>query len=310
LGYDVGHFVRQWPASKQFLQVMLDMEYLKLAAQGSIDYGWRILYASMLFLCLELAFGRNKYSLKSRLRAAMFWVVYIAITVAFATAFNTLWGRLGIKPLFTLSLAGFGASPHKLVNVVGWIVTPVLTVIVGEFFYYWFHRAQHTFRFLWVFHAEHHAIREMSAWNSNHHFTEEIFRIPCILIPLSLLVHVDPGVVPALAWLVIGVQGQYIHSHTRLSLGPLRYVVADNRFHRIHHSIEERHYNKNFGSFTSVWDSVFGTAHFPRRDEWPDTGIVEHDEAQRLGEFLFRPLRKLRAAGESFPSKEAIHPRQ
>jgi sterol desaturase/sphingolipid hydroxylase (fatty acid hydroxylase superfamily) len=271
------------------------MEYFKLAAQGVLDYGWRILYASMIFFCLELAFGRNKYSLASRLRGALFWAVYITITVAALTAFNALWARLGVKPLFTLSLAGFSASANKLVNVIGWIVTPVLTVIVGEFFYYWFHRAQHTFRFLWVFHSEHHAIREMSAWNSNHHVTEEIFRIPFIIVPMSLLVHVDPGFVPALAWVVIGVQGQYIHSHTRFNLGPLRYVVADNHFHRIHHSVERQHYNKNFGSFTSVWDKLFGTAWFPRQDEWPDTGIDEHDEAKTVGEFLFRPLRKLRS---------------
>jgi sterol desaturase/sphingolipid hydroxylase (fatty acid hydroxylase superfamily) len=44
-----------------------------------------------------------------------------------------------------------------------------------------------------------------------------------------------------------------------------------------------------------VWDKLFGTAWFPRQDEWPDTGIDEHDEAKTVGEFLFRPLRKLRS---------------
>ncbi len=269
------------------------MEYLKLAAQGVADYGWRIIYASMILSCLELVFGRNRYSLASRLRAAVFWAIYIAITVAAMTAFNLLWGRLGVTPLFKFSLAAFSASPHKFINVLGWLVTPVIAALAGEFFYYWFHRAQHTFKWLWVFHAEHHALREMSAWNSNHHFSEEILRIPFVIMPLTLLVQVDPGYVPAIVWLLIGVQGQYIHSHTRLNLGPLRYIVADNRFHRIHHSIEREHWDKNFGSFTSVWDTVFGTARFPRRDEWPDTGIVEHDEARTLGEFLFRPFRKL-----------------
>jgi sterol desaturase/sphingolipid hydroxylase (fatty acid hydroxylase superfamily) len=271
------------------------MEYLTLAGKGIVDYGWRIVYASMIFFAFELVFGRNKYSLTSRVRAAMFWLVYITITVAVFTAFNALWPKLGIKPLFSLSLAGFSESPNKLVNIVGWIVTPAVAVIIGEFFYYWFHRAQHTFKFLWAFHSEHHAIREMSAWNSNHHVTEEIFRIPFVIIPTSLLIHVDPGFAPVLVWLIIGVQGQYIHSHTRLNLGPLRYVVADNHFHRIHHSIEERHYDKNFGSFTSVWDTLFGTAHFPKRDEWPDTGVIEHDEPKTVGEYLLRPFRKLRA---------------
>lgn len=270
------------------------MNFIKLVENGILDYGWHILYASMIFFALELVIGHNRYSMSSRLRAAFFWTVYIAITVVCMTAFNALWTTLGIRPLLSFSMGALAAAPNKVLNVIGWIVTPVAAVIVGEFFYYWFHRAQHTSRFLWAFHAEHHALREMSAWNSNHHVTEEIFRIPFVLIPSSLLVHLDPGYAPAIVWLLIGVQGQYIHSHTRFNLGPLRYVVADNRFHRIHHSVERQHWNTNFGSFTSVWDIVFRTAYFPKNNEWPDTGIDEHDEAKNLREFLFRPLTKLR----------------
>jgi sterol desaturase/sphingolipid hydroxylase (fatty acid hydroxylase superfamily) len=269
------------------------MELLAAAAHGMLDYGWRILYATVIFFVLELVSGHNKYSMMSRVRSFGFWTIYIAITVGFMTVFNALWVRLGVKPLLAVSLGALAASPNKAVNVVGWIVTPAAAVIVGDFFYYWFHRAQHSSRFLWAFHSEHHALREMSALNSAHHFTEEIFRIPLVLIPMSLLIRVDPGFAPAIVWLLIGAQGIFIHSHTRLNLGPLRYVVADNRFHRIHHSLEPQHWNRNFGSFTSVWDSVFGTAHFPRRNEWPDTGIDEHDEAKTVREYLFRPFRKL-----------------
>ena len=270
------------------------MEYLALAGKGMVDYGWRILYASMILFALELAIGWNRYSLKSRLRGAFFWVVYIAITVALLTAFNVLWGKLGVKPLVVISVGEWFASDNKILTVIGWVAAPVVALAVSDFFYYWFHRAQHTWAFLWVFHAEHHAIREMSAWNSNHHFTEELLRIPFIVIPMSFLVQMDPGFAPPIVWLLLGVHGQFIHSHTRLSFGPLRYVVADNHFHRIHHSVERPHWNRNFGSFTSIWDTLFRTAYFPKRQEWPDTGIDEHDEAQNLREFMFRPFQKLR----------------
>jgi len=270
------------------------MEYLTLAGKGMLDYGWRILYASMILFALELVFGWNKYSMKSRLRGAMLWAVYIVITVAFMTAFYSLWNKLGIQPLVVISLGEYFASDNKFLTVLGWVVTPILAVLVSDFFYYWFHRAQHTWAFLWAFHAEHHAIREMSAWNSNHHWTEEIFRIPFVILPMSLLIRVDPGFVPLIAWLLIGAHGQYIHSHTKISLGPLRYVVADNRFHRIHHSVEKPHWNRNFGSFSSFWDLLFGTAHFPKKNEWPDTGLDDRDEARSVREYLFRPFQKLR----------------
>lgn len=275
------------------------MEFLTNAGNGVLEYGWRIFYASMIFFGLELLFGRNKYSMTSRVRAAMFWFVYIVITVLCFGVFSSLWAKLGVKPLLTVDLKAISTESFTLANVVLWIVAPVGAVIIGEFFYYWFHRLQHTSKFMWAFHSEHHAIREMSAWNSNHHVTEEIFRIPLIIIPMSLLIQIDHGFVPAIVWLVIGVQGQFVHSHTRFNLGRLRYIVADNRFHRIHHSVEERHFDKNFGSFTSVWDSLFGTAYFPKPEEWPDTGIAEHDEPKTLKDFVFRPLSKLKAKSAS-----------
>jgi sterol desaturase/sphingolipid hydroxylase (fatty acid hydroxylase superfamily) len=89
-------------------------------------------------------------------------------------------------------------------------------------------------------------------------------------------------------------QGLYEHSCMRLGLGPLRYIISDNRYHRIHHSIEPQHIGKNFGSFTPTWDIVFGTAHFPTKAQWPQTGLVDQDEPQTILDFLFRPFRVAR----------------
>lgn len=267
------------------------MTYLTQIAHGIFDYGWHILFASTLFFACELVYGHNHYSLLSRARAALFWLVYITITVTFFTFFNTLWGQLGLKPLLVIRLDWMAASPHLALQVLGWIVAPVIALIVNEFFYYWFHRLQHISPFMWRFHSVHHSLREMSAWNSNHHFTEEILRIPFIALPLTLLINVNAGYSPLLVVLILGVQSQFEHSHTKLHLGPLRYVIGDPRFHRIHHSIEPAHYNKNFGSFTTVWDSLFGTAYFPAPNEWPDTGIIGEEEPTTLRDFLLRPFR-------------------
>ena len=135
-------------------------------------------------------------------------------------------------------------------------------------------------------------LREMNAWNNNHHFTEEIFRIPFIVLPTSLILHPDPGYVPAIVYAVLRMQGQFEHSSTKFNLGGLRYIIADNRYHRIHHSFEQGHWHKNFGSFTPLWDVIFGTARFPQRNEWPSVGLLEIDEPKTLSDFLWRPFRK------------------
>ena len=134
----------------------------------------------------------------------------------------------------------------------------------------------------------------MSALNSNHHFTEELFRIPFVTIPMTLLFSFDTAYVPWIWATLLGWQGVYEHSSTRLHLGWFRYLIPDNRFHRIHHSREAAHLNKNFGSGSSFWDLVFGTAYFPRKSEWPDVGLDGLAEPRTLREFLFRPFWRAR----------------
>jgi sterol desaturase/sphingolipid hydroxylase (fatty acid hydroxylase superfamily) len=190
----------------------------------------------------------------------------------------------------SFTFTGISESDSPILKYLSWVIIPVGVGIIGEFFYYWFHRLQHTIPFMWRFHEVHHSLREMSSWNSNHHFTEEIFRIPFVVIPMSLLFHFETGTIPVAIGIIMGLQGQYEHSHAKLNLGFLRYVIGDNRFHRIHHSIEKHHYNKNFGSFSTVWDTVFRTAHFPKKDEWPDTGVDGVEEPKTLRQFLFMPF--------------------
>ena len=138
----------------------------------------------------------------------------------------------------------------------------LVAAIVNDFFFYWAHRFQH--RFLWRYHAVHHSIREMNAVNSYHHASEAIVSLLLYTVPTSLIVaDLGPGLpfVSLAIWLHI----VWIHSPTRANFGPLRALFVDNRFHRIHHSLEERHFDKNFGAFTTLWDRLFGTACFPER---------------------------------------------
>lgn len=265
--------------------------FLGIASQFQ-DRAWHIFYASTIFFALELVFAYGRYSFASRVRATLFWVVYLAITVIVFAFFSTLWGSLGIKPLLSVDMRWLTGSESVIVKAIGWVVAVMFGLLTGEFFYYWFHRLQHTVPFFWRFHEVHHSLQEMSAWNSNHHFTEEIFRIPFVVIPLSLLFHTESGYVPALIGLVLGLQGQYAHSNTKLHLGPVRYLIADNQYHRLHHSIEPKHYDRNFGSGTPVWDVLFRTAVFPKKGEWPATGVTGVSEPTTLRDFLLMPFRK------------------
>ena len=72
-------------------------------------------------------------------------------------------------------------------------------------------------------------------------------------------------------------------------------MIVDNRFHRIHHSLEERHFDKNFGICFSIWDFLFGTAYEPG-DEWPHVGLADRMPPNSVREFLLHPFMETPAA--------------
>lgn len=63
------------------------------------------------------------------------------------------------------------------------------------------------------------------------------------------------------------------HANVRLGFGPLTSFVAGPQWHRIHHSVEAEHRDKNFSTFFPFIDRMFGTYYAPAPDEYPATGI-------------------------------------
>ena len=118
-----------------------------------------------------------------------------------------------------------------------------------------------------------HAIRNLSATNSWHHWAEIVMFALMVALPMSLLTPAF-GPRPFLTGLILSWQPIYLHSATRLKLGPvMRRLVVDNRYHRIHHSLEPHHFERNFGAATPLWDGC--RAAFFADNEWPMGGGVE-----------------------------------
>jgi sterol desaturase/sphingolipid hydroxylase (fatty acid hydroxylase superfamily) len=227
-------------------------------------------------------------SMVSRSKAVVFWLVYFVVGALLMRAMQPFNAALGIKPLFP------SLEPDFLPRPVAIAIAVLASAVIGDFFYYWCHRFQH--RFLWSFHAVHHSVREMSVMTAYHHVSEPIMKAVLYGLPLSFFIK-DPYAVPTLG-VLLGLHGNYLHSTTRLNFGPLGHWIQDNRIHRIHHSIEPEHFDKNFAVFTTIWDRLFGTAYIPRPGEWPQTGVADFPEPASLGQFLTAPMRSRAAATE------------
>jgi sterol desaturase/sphingolipid hydroxylase (fatty acid hydroxylase superfamily) len=232
---------------------------------------------------VELAFPREAPMPRAALlRLALFGLVYIAASRAFYLV----------------------ASPHFQAPLHG-VIWLAPTLFLYDLLYYWMHRAQHAIPWLWRFHAVHHAIEKMGPGSGYQHPLESPLKALLIAFPLSLLISAPAG--PILGF-IIAFQGPYLHSTTRLNFGPFAWIVADNRVHRIHHSRESKHFDRNFGAFTLLWDKLFGTAYFPERREWPAVGLADQREVGSVAEYVMRPFRRTQSASQRSPSRTTSCP--
>ena len=133
----------------------------------------------------------------------------------------------------------------------------ILTFLMIDFTFYWYHRASHRIRFLWAIHMNHHSSVEM---NFSVAFRQAWFG-PLSKIPFFAmlpLVGFDPSItviagVCATLWGVVG------HTQWVGKLGYLDKVFNTPSTHRVHHGINPEYIDKNYGNLFIFWDRMFGT---------------------------------------------------
>lgn len=256
---------------------------------------------------VEFLFEAEPQSFASRIRGFCFSFLALAAATIATSLSQSLMAGFELRPLLQIDLAGAINSDNLLVVLAGYTVVPLTGVFLYDVGYYCFHRLQHTVPFLWRFHALHHSIEELNAFNSYHHVSEYFLRIPLMTLPLSMLVWIsEPQVV--VTGTIIGIVGTLAHANTRLRFGPLRYLVVEPAYHRIHHSLEERHWNRNYAFYFPILDVLFRTSYFPATGEIPKTGVNYVREARTVRDFLILPAPPRKKGGLECHSCEGRDP--
>jgi sterol desaturase/sphingolipid hydroxylase (fatty acid hydroxylase superfamily) len=174
-------------------------------------------------------------------------------------------------------------------SVPGTIAFALAYAIVWDFCQYALHRLQHASPSLWETHRLHHSDAAMNATTQGrHHLLSHVLTIvwhlPFVFLFGSLNPHAVAGVLLFRCW------GFVNHANVRLSFGPLTGVIAGPQWHRIHHSIEARHRDRNFATFFPFIDKLFGTYYAPAVDEYPATGLREADRESFARQATYAPV--------------------
>ena len=228
-------------------------EYLKAIGLAMVPL------ALLLPLCvaIERRWSHTLYSMRQRLPGALYVVLIPAIVTGVSWPLHRLWDLLGVTPLIDIS-----GWP--------WLVKFAALLLLFDLLRYWEHRFEH--RFWWPVHSVHHSPHDLHAATAYSHPLLALPELAIVAIPFSLI---DSGGQSAAiaVWTFVALQDLIIHSPLRLHAGRWRGLYVDSRYHRIHHSLEERHWHHNFGFVFPFWDRLFGTAYPVDGSEWPATGV-------------------------------------
>jgi sterol desaturase/sphingolipid hydroxylase (fatty acid hydroxylase superfamily) len=150
---------------------------------------------------------------------------------------------------------------------------------------------------MWALHSFHHSdesFNNFTGWR--HAWLCGVIRIMAISTPVAILFHVPLSVFLAFAAIQLAV-GILMHLNSPIEFGRFSLWFINPQFHRVHHSVQAEHWNKNFANALPLWDVVFRTSWKPRKGEFPDTGLVPSDVPHGFVDALVwplhRPLRRL-----------------
>ena len=156
----------------------------------------------------------------------------------------------------------------------GWwfLLSVIIIIFATDFLTYILHRAEHKFPVLWAMHSLHHSAEALSIITGvRHYWLEDAINTVGFSV-LGIIFKVPPEVATTVAFIYLLPCG-LSHMNVRLSLGRFALVVNNPQYHRIHHSVEPQHWNKNFCQMLPLFDVIFGTAWKPGKDEFPRTGL-------------------------------------
>ena len=206
-----------------------------------------------------------------------------------------------------------------LINHPQWyhyVIFSIFAALAGDFAYYCYHYLAHRSSFFWEFHKVHHSadvLTPMTVYRSH---------------PLDLLLSMSIGTVmlgfATGIWVYLfGNQVSYLsiygvdwqiflfyltganlrHSHIWLNYPyAVSHVLMSPAQHHIHHSVEPKHYDKNFGYILSFWDWIFGTLYVPRNYEKLSFGLA-NGESNLFNSVTNMLLQPLKAIGQGINKK-------
>lgn len=172
---------------------------------------------------------------------------------------------------------GFLWEHFRLINNLPMNLFTYFLLFLGvDFIFYWVHRWGHHINIMWAAHSPHHSAEEMNFFVAlRASVTQRLFSF-FFFWPLTII-----GFRPIDIYFITGVHlfQAFLH-HTELVRklwGWVEAIFTTPSHHRVHHGVNFKYLDKNFGEFLIIWDRMFGT--FAEEDEKVVYGMYNHPKS-------------------------------
>ena len=151
-------------------------------------------------------------------------------------------------------------------GLLNWVDLPVwlecgLAIVALDLIIYGQHQVFHAVPILWRFHMMHHSDLDLDVTSGVRFHPVEIVISTVVKVLAVIVLGVAPLAVVVFE-IVLNGTSLFNHSNVKipLSVEPvLRWFVVTPDMHRIHHSVDPRETNSNYGFNVPWWDRLFGT---------------------------------------------------
>lgn len=129
--------------------------------------------------------------------------------------------------------------------------------LLDDFAYYWFHRLNHTVRFLWAAHIVHHSSDNYNLGTGLRNGWVTLLYKPFFYVWIPAI-----GFPPEMVVVCLGIEALWqfqLHTKYVPKMGFIEKFMNTHTMHQAHHSQNLEYLDKNHGGYLNIFDRLFGT---------------------------------------------------
>ena len=210
----------------------------------------------------------------------------------------------------SLLQSSFGDGPQWEMTAASGVVYTILAIAAHDLGVTLGHILEHKIPFFWEFHKVRHSAEALTPFtNYRSHPVDKTLELSLALFFVGALggtfQYLYPGGVTQVTVINVSVMffvynliANLRHSHIWLSYGWfINHIISSPAMHQLHHSSEERHFDKNYALVFSFRDYLAGTLYVPREKEEFKLGLFnqEHSAYDSVTSLYLTPIKRAAA---------------